>query len=325
LNDTQRAGLLWAWRLDGKGGGNALSAGFAVGKRTGELQWIHLDAASVAAPSCIADWDELPAAVTDTLGAAETRPRAVSLSEGLLLVLRGINLNPGQDPEDMVSVRIWLEPGRIITSTRRRLFSMRDVHDAVAAGTGPADGGEFIVMLVDRLADRISHFVDTLESRIDELEEQVDDAAQAVSITSLSMQRRRVAGVRRYLAPQWDALDRLYRDSAALFTTSESQRMRESADRMTRLLEDLDLARERATVLQEELMTRLANEQNARVYLLSVVAAIFLPLSFLTGLLGMNVAGLPGTTDPAAFVYSTLLMAGVGVGLVVWFRARRWI
>jgi zinc transporter len=94
---------------------------------------------------------------------------------------------------------------------------------------------------------------------------------------------------------------------------------------MTRVLEDLDLARERAMVAHEEFVARVAQEQNSRVYLLSIVAAIFLPLSFLTGLFGMNVAGLPGLEDPSAFLVVTGIMLGLAVIALIVFRLKRWI
>jgi zinc transporter len=72
-------------------------------------------------------------------------------------------------------------------------------------------------------------------------------------------------------------------------------------------------------------MNRVALEQNERMYLLSVVAAIFLPLTFVTGLLGMNVAGLPGTENPYGFIYSALIMLASLVGLILYFRSRKWL
>jgi zinc transporter len=101
--------------------------------------------------------------------------------------------------------------------------------------------------------------------------------------------------------------------------------LREETDRLTRYLEDLDLVREHALVTQEELMNRVAHEQNVRVYLLSVIAAIFLPLTFLTGLLGMNVAGLPGTVSRYAFTISVAVMIILGLGLAAFFKFKKWI
>ena len=90
-------------------------------------------------------------------------------------------------------------------------------------------------------------------------------------------------------------------------------------------LEDLDLVRERALVAQEEFLGMIANEQNNRMLLLSIVAAIFLPLSFLTGLMGMNVAGLPGTENNWAFGIIVFLMTLIAVLILLLFRARKWL
>ena len=142
---------------------------------------------------------------------------------------------------------------------------------------------------------------------------------------NLSIVRRQAAAIRRHLAPQRDALDRLARWSSALLTDKEQFELREEGDHLTRHIEDLDLARENALVTQEELMNKVALEQNARMYLLSVVAAIFLPLTFITGLLGMNVGGLPGVDSHEGFVGSLLVMAVAALGLVVFFRWKKWL
>jgi len=122
-----------------------------------------------------------------------------------------------------------------------------------------------------------------------------------------------------------DALDRLYRNPGNLLSEAETNSLREEADRVTRYLEDLDLARERAVVLQEELMNELAQLQNTRMYVLSVVAAIFLPLTFVTGLLGMNVGGLPGLESPRGFLIALIVMIATSAVMLVYFRFRKWL
>jgi zinc transporter len=94
---------------------------------------------------------------------------------------------------------------------------------------------------------------------------------------------------------------------------------------MTRYLEDIDLARERLVVMQEEFLAQQAQQQNARMYVLSVVAAVFLPLTFVTGLLGMNVGGLPGLESPNGFVVSVVVMLVSAAGLLAFFRWKRWL
>ena len=101
--------------------------------------------------------------------------------------------------------------------------------------------------------------------------------------------------------------------------------LRDEADNFRRYVEDLDLARERALVIHEHLQAKISEEQNQRMFILSIVAAIFLPLSFVTGLLGMNVGGIPGSNYPQAFVITLGGMAIVSVLLFWLFRRRRWI
>ncbi|MEX2367325.1 MAG: CorA family divalent cation transporter, partial [Pseudohongiellaceae bacterium] len=143
-----------------------------------------------------------------------------------------------------------------------------------------------------------------------------------IQVSSL---RRQAATTRRYLAPQRDALDALYRQAKNILDQDHVYEIHEQSDRIVRYVEDLDLVRERALVLQEELMNRIAQEQNARMYVLSIVAAVFLPISFLTGLFGMNVAGLPGVEDPEAFLIVAVLMGLTVAGILLYFRNKKWL
>jgi zinc transporter len=318
--------FLFSCLLDGPRRGETLDydAVSAWSPRDGKL-WLHIDLADTASQHWLEQASGLPEVAIDTLLAGETRPRSQVIGDGLLLVLRGVNTNPGQDPEDMVAVRVWIDADRVISSRRRRLLSVVDVHGAIIEGTGPDSPGEFLAALVERLADRIGGFVDGIEDRLDEAEDGIDTVDIARFRPQLASLRRQIAAVRRFLAPQRDALDRLNRQPAACLGDADNYALREEADRITRHLEDLDLARERAVVLQEEMLSQVAQQQNARMYVLSVVAAIFLPLTFVTGLLGMNVGGLPGLDEPLGFAWSIVVMIVCGASLLLFFRWKKWL
>ena len=318
--------FLYAYLLDGQGGGKLLDYS-AIKEWTaddGKL-WLHFDVSEQATARWIAKESGLPDVAIDALLAGETRPRSAIFPDGVLLVLRGVNTNPGEDPEDMVSVRVWIDDNRVISSRRRRLLSVVDVAEALAAGSGPQTPGQLVSMLVEHLADRIEHFVDLIESQLDSAEDDIGLGASPTFRSRLSSLRRKIAGVRRFLAPQRDALERFHRHNVSVFDDDAAQELRDEADRITRYLEDLDLARERAVLIQEELLSQIAQEQNSRMYVLSVVAAIFLPLTFVTGLLGMNVGGLPGLESPWGFYGSLAIMLVSAVCLVVFFRWKKWL
>jgi zinc transporter len=287
--------------------------------------WLHLDVNDDNARQWVEQQSALPAIAKDALLAGDTRPRTLVTRQGLLIVLRGVNTNPAENPEDMVSVRLWIEPDRVISTRRRQLLSVLDMVDSLEAGDGPASPSALLARLVDRLADRIGDFVDSIESRLDTIEDEIGTASPNSIRLRLSPLRRQMASVRRFLAPQRDALDRLYRQPVEFIDEKDAHLMREESDRITRYLEDLELARERAVVLQEELLSHMAQEQNSRMYVLSVVAAIFLPLTFVTGLLGMNVGGLPGIDSDAGFMGSVVVMVIAAIGLLGFFRWKKWL
>lgn len=312
--------------LDGRGRSTTIDqTGLVHWTKDQGTLWVHIDINDAESRSWIENNSGLEPSIADALLAGETRPRSHATEGGLLVVLRGVNTNPGNDPEDMVSIRLWIERDRIISTRRRRLLAVSDIRDTLKQGNGPKSAGGFLAVLTGRLADRIGNYVDSIEDRVGDAEDQMATQDQTEFRQSIANLRRQIASVRRFLSPQRDALDRLYRNPGRWLNDLEAQELREEADRITRYLEDLELARERTMVLREEFLGQLAQEQNSRMYVLSVVAAIFLPLTFITGLLGMNVGGLPGLDHPRGFIVSVIAMVVAAVVLLAYFRSKRWL
>ncbi|MEN8803194.1 MAG: zinc transporter ZntB [Thiogranum sp.] len=318
-------GLIHAYLLDGTGGGRRLDmVDIEAWTREQGVLWAHFDYTSEDARQWLQNSAGLQDLVADALLVEETRPRATSIDDGLLIALRGINTNPGAEPDDMVAVRLWVDDKRIISTRERVLFSARDIAEQLDAGRGPADAADFLVALADRIVWRISDTVDKCEDLVADLEDQVLDASSSSLRFDLATLRRQTITLRRYLAPQRDAFAQLITGKTAWLDDDSRQKIREVSDRLIRNIEDLDAVRERAAVTQEELLSRLSDQMNTRMYVLSVVAAIFLPLGFLTGLLGINVGGIPGTENPWAFLIFSLLIVGILVVQMLWFKYKKW-
>jgi zinc transporter len=262
--------------------------------------------------------------VVDALLAEDTRPRTTAIGEGLLVSLRGVNLTPGADPEDMVSIRIWIEKELVVTSRKRSLLSVDDVVSQLESGRGPKSTAELLVELSDRLVWRMSDTVDQFEDRVADLETRSLDGRDSNLRRGLSDLRREAIAVRRYLAPQREALNRLPMEKIEWISDADRMNIRAVTDSLIRNIEDLDALRERASVTQEELTNRIAEQMNTRMYVLSIVAAIFLPLGALTGLLGVNVGGIPGTDYPLAFGVFVLFLLAVVAAQIIWFRRKKW-
>ena len=309
--------------FDGEGGAEPVPLSELGDRREGDNQvafaWIHLERDNPQAD----DWlrqSDLDPFVIDALTADETRPRCTVIGDGAMLNLRGVNLNPGAEPEDMVSVRLWVEEKRVIGVWRRPLRAVRDMFEAIERNQAPVSPGDLVAKLALRLADRAEPTVAALNEQVDGLEEQVLDQSAEIDRGQLANVRRMAIMLRRFMVPQRDALTTLEIEDLTWFGDRERSRVREAAERVTRLGEDLDAIRDRAQVIHDQLADRRAEAMNRHMLLLAVVAAVFLPLGLLTGLLGVNVGGIPGGGNPWAFLIVCAALVLIGLAQVWFFK-----
>lgn len=290
------------------------------------LLWVHIDRGGEQVKTYLQNESGLDPLIADNLLAEETRPRALEIDGNLLVNLRGVNLNPGANPDDMVSLRMWLEEERIITSRHRPAMAINDIRERIARGRGPQTAGDFLVEAASRLVDRMSPVIEALDEAEDELEDQVVTGERQEIRTKLAGLRRQAIGLRRYLAPQREAMSRIQGEPIAWLDARQKARLRETSDRVMRYVEDLDAVRERAAIIQDEVANRVAESMNKNMYMLAIVATILLPLGFITGLLGINVDGLPGAKDtPWAFAAVTgflVLLVAVEIAIM---RRLKWM
>lgn len=315
-----------AFSVDGDGHGASLAGGdVSLLLKDDQLAWAHLDAGNPATKGWlereIAYLDEL---VIRALLAEETRPRLLRIGDGILLILRGVNLNENANPEDMVSIRLWVDAHRIISLQRRRLRAVGDIAERLRDGTGPEDSAGFVAMLVNQLFARMAPVVTSLGEEMDDIEEEVLDGNPSSLREQIVSIRKKAIIFRRYMAPQRDLIQTLVAGEIRWIDDDSVRRLLEAQDDITRFVEDLDSIRERAQVVNDELSNMLTERLNKNMYALSVVAAIFLPLGFLTGLLGINIGGIPGADNPTAFYIFCVLLVVLVAAQVLIFKKKQW-
>ncbi len=288
------------------------------------ILWMHFDYTNEHSRKWLRKHSDLDPLVIEALLTEDTRPRMTPVGDGLLIALRGVNLNPGAEPDDMISIRIWINETHIITTRMRDLLSLFDIIEQLKKGNGPSSSAGFLIRLVDRLVWRMNDTVDNFEDLEDEIEEQLISDSDSDARQELSTLRRQIITLRRYLAPQREVLFRLTTEKVSWISERGRLHLMESLDRLTRHIEDLDAVRDRATVAHEEMISRMSDALNKRMYVLSLIAAIFLPLGFLTGLLGINVGGIPGAENPMAFTIFLVFLIIIVLFQIVLFRWRKW-
>ncbi|ARN56893.1 zinc transporter ZntB [Sedimentisphaera salicampi] len=319
-------GLIYFYIMDGDG--SAQEGGWQEIEKWLPEQgpcWLHLDYTASDPEKWLAEKSGLDEATVSALLSEESRPRVSIIDKGALIALRGVNLSPNSEPEDMVAIRLWVDENRIISTRKRKLLSENDIIQSFIDNKGPKTTGEFISDLAEHLIGRIESTVQNIEDGLDDLEEQLIATESYDLRTDLSEIRREAIMLRRYLNPQKEAMARLQTDRFHWLSENNRRHLRETNDNLIRYTEDLDSIRDRAAVAQEQLAGKLSEQLNSRMYILSLVAALFLPLSFLTGLLGINVAGIPGAEAESAFWIFILILAAAVITQIIIFKRKKWL
>lgn len=297
-------GLVHALVLDGKGGARSIARTELddLQLQPQESLWLHWDRSHPQTQTWLRKSSGLSEFACDLLLEENTRPRLLPLPDDeLLLFLRGINLNPGAEPEDMVSVRIFASADRVISLRLRPLRATDELLVQLADGKGPRTASELILCMAQYLTNKVQDLVSDLSEIVDIEEEKLDtDERYTPEHGSVLQIRRRAAALKRFLAPQRDIFAQLTRIKLPWFVDNDADYWNELNNSLTRYLEELELSRERVGLVLEAEDRRLSLRMSRTMYRFGIITGIFLPMSFLTGLLGINVGAFRSPRAPMA-------------------------
>ena len=264
--------ILLAFDFDGEGGGKSVSDKAIVRELKNEnLAWVHLDLSHPETkPWLDKKISYLDPFVVDALLADETRPRVAEIGDGALIILRGVNLNENADPEDMVSIRLWIDAERIISVQRRQLKAVQGIEERILAGRAPKNSGDFINLLLSRLSEKMALVLTELDDATDDVEEKILNNPDTAFREKIINIRKEAIVLRRYMAPQKDAIAQLRLCEFSWLDSGHKRHLQENYDHLMRYVEDLDAIRERAQIVKDELANILADRLNRNLYVLSV-------------------------------------------------------
>lgn len=328
MNEIDSGGLLFGCVLNGEGGCVPLNWDAAKNwspSNGSDVLWLHLDRTVKGVDAWLSEKLSVSETTAEALTSNETSPRAFNEGEALIAILRGINFNEGADPDDMIALQLWADKHYVISLRRRHMQSPRQVLNDLEDGHGPRSSGELVTELAEKLVINMSQRIISMNERIDVLEDSATDMTMDEKLDEIASIRRSCLSMKRFMSPQFDALQQIQKMAPKWLSEEDKRNLRETTERLRRYLDAIDVSKESAIVLQDDLNNRAAHQTNNTMYMLSIIAAIFLPLSFLTGLLGINVGGMPGVDSGDAFwitvVGLTLLL---GVQLYI-FRRLKWL
>jgi zinc transporter len=267
---------------------------------------------------------DLQDVVLAALVASETRPRCEQIDDGALVNLRGLAAEPDGAGDRLVSVRAWVHRGHVISVSRRPLAATNRVEQAMRARK-ISDPGDLVAAFAQEISNGLDPEIARLGDEVDDCESAVDEGSIYRLRTSIAAARSQAIAYRRFIAPNRDALLALAALDVEWLAQEDRLHIREAADRFARMAEELEAVRERSALLHEQLTDLRSELIDQRSLVIAIVAFIFLPLTFVTGLLGMNVQGIPFAHEHWAFWGVVAFCVLIGLIVFGWFALRHWI
>ncbi len=256
----------------------------------------------------------------DELLARDARPHCHMRSGGAFIAMNVFNALPKQDSSDMECVQLWVDATRIICVWHNPLDVFQRLLEGFQTHIPPANTAEFWARLALTVAGRAEEMVESLQDRIDHLEDVVLETGEHPWESELAQVRRLATIIRRSMLVHLDTLRNFEVENFEWVKRVNRRRIHEAGDRTLRIAEEMDAIRERAEIIHDQIMFKRSENINRYMLTMAAIAVVFLPLTFITGLLGINVAGIPGSQDPVAFTVVSAILIALGVVLFVIVR-----
>ena len=266
-------------------------------------------------------------AIEDALSEVH-HPKIESYGEYLYLILHGIDFRASEHCFTTRDVDFFLGAQFLVTVHAGMSRSIDQIghvctKDARVLGEGP---GLLMYRIVDAMVDNYRPEVEKLEERLDEMETEVFEKPNTGLARRILDFKRDIASLRRIVLPQRDAVGRLARREFPLISEPLAYRFRDVHDHLVRLSDEAMFFQDRITSILDAHLSAVSNQLNQVMKVLTIIATLFMPLTFVTGLYGMNVDlphfGLGGLT---MFWVLMGIMLAISVGMLMFFRARRWL
>lgn len=319
-------GLVCAFRFPGAGKAEPVKweeIGHAVSGEAPPV-WLHLNGNDQRVRHWVDKCPELPRLARESLLGSDRRMRLEVIGDGLMGIVGDVQHDFDGNLSTIGMLRFYVDDHHLVTLRHEPLSAVDNLRRAVATGSlRPEAPIDLLIQLLNELSRTLGVVLAELTEGIDEIEDNLLAHKVLAEAGELARIRRDLAQLRRHLVPQRQALAGIVNLMPAWFTPGNANGVRQAVERLAATGSDLEQLQERAVLLQTELTGRLAEMTNHNLYILSILTAIFLPLTLISGIFGMNVGGLPWVQDGYGFIWVMLLSLGtlvVTLALLYWRR-----
>ncbi|NLE22823.1 MAG: magnesium/cobalt transporter CorA [Actinobacteria bacterium] len=292
----------------------------------GEFFWLDLYRPATEELALLADAFHFHPLALEDVDHFGQRPKVEPFGDHALIVAYGAN----EDRDELVEVHCFFSESFLVTVRRDSCPPFDELRRRATVDTAPpARGVRLLHLVLDALTDSFFPGLSALDDRIDELEDAILQRPDDAQVQLLFRLKRRLVSWRKIVTPQRDMLARLTNGAVDLpgMTEDTERYFRDVYDHLIRISDLIDSYRDLLSGAMDVYLSTVSNRMNEIVKRLTIVATIFMPLTFIGGFFGMNFPWMIGSVQGfwPFFWLAGVLQVVVLVGMIVWFRRQRWI
>lgn len=321
VSDLLAAHPVFSCQLDGKGNANPLNDKSEAS--TSQPYWIHLDFAKSETINWINQTNLIPDLVKNELIKPNQFPKEIRFDTGILVVLKGVNFTPNELPDPIVTFRFYITDNFIISTRHQKIDAIIKLKENLEKGIGPVDVADWLIQLSELICDQVNLSFDGVHNKIIKLEDLLLNQ-RIFSHKEIGRVRKQLFILRRLLSPQRDIFVKISTERISWIDDNDRQRLHDISSQQNHYISEIDSCLIRIGSIMEQINSILAESTNKRIYLMSLFTIIFTPITFITSLLGVNLAGIPFNEKEWSFIGLIFLLILISILSVVWLKLKKW-
>lgn len=289
----------------------------------GESIWLHFNLADTRAKRWIESCPHIPVPARERLLDEDRHVVLAPAGPGLAGVLADVHYDFDADPESLEVLRLYLDEKIIVTGRTHPLKVADQLRRQLAAGELIENPLQLLAVHIEELGSLLATLTRSQGDLVDDIEDRILKDHYQREGAELGRTRRLVARLRRHVGAEKQALHQMIHRAPKWCHGEDAARLRLALEVIDGVVLDLESIQERSRLLQEEIASRMTEATNRNLYVLSIVTVIFMPITLITGMFGMNVGGLPWLENHEGFWWVTgfmALTAAVSFALLHWRR-----
>ena len=324
----QRAddGLICGYHFDAAGTARALNstadAAQLMGSDLTGFVWLHMNLSHTASLRWLRAHAGLSESFFDALVDGSRSARIERDEDALFAVLNDVTFDFSFDAQEVETLWVSVSKRLVVSARRRPLRSVDRLRTAVRRGVQLMSSVDLLDHLLRDQADELQRILRRASERLDDIEDEVLAGRHQRHGTELAGLRRLMVRLQRLLTPEPSALARVLARPPGWMSGDDLQQLTQANEEFSLVLRDIAALQDRIKLMQDESATKVAEENNRSLFMLTMVTVLALPINLTSGLFGMNVGGIPLAEAPSGFWWM-LGLIGVVTGMIAWRVLRR--